>query len=90
MVEWAETVEVVYGVLGWTALTEVVGAMRRAAEAEAEALGLIGMSAEMPTEWAAQTEATAPSMGFAEVGIAASAENSAGVAALAETPQRAE
>lgn len=31
-------------------------------------------------EQAAQTEATAPSMGFAEVGIAASTENSAGVA----------
>lgn len=53
MIEWAETVEVVSGVLGWTAVTEMVGAMRRAAEAEAEALCLIGMSAEALTEQAA-------------------------------------
>lgn len=55
MTEWAETVEVVSGVLGWTAVTELVGAMRRAAEAEAEAeaLCLIGMSAEALTEQAA-------------------------------------
>lgn len=51
MAEWAETVEVVSGVLGWTAVTEMVGAMRRAAEAEA--LCLIGMSAEALTEQAA-------------------------------------
>lgn len=63
MAEWAEMVEAVSGVLGWTAVTEVVGAMRRAAEAEAEAL----------TEQAARTETAAPSMGLAEVGIAASA-----------------
>ena len=72
MTEWAETVEVVSGVLGWTAVTEMVGAMRRAAEAEAEALCLIGMSVEALTEQAAWTE------------------NSAGVAGLAETPQRTE
>lgn len=65
-------------------------ALGLAAEAEAEALCLIGMSAEAPTEQAAWTEAAAPSMGFAEVEIAASTENSAGVAGLAETPQRAE
>lgn len=53
MAEWAEMVEVVSGVLGWTAVTEMVGAMRRAAEAEAEALCLIGMSAEALTEQAA-------------------------------------
>lgn len=45
MDERVEVVEVVSGVLGWTAVTEVVGAMRRAAEAEAEALGLIGIPA---------------------------------------------
>lgn len=73
MAEWAEMVEVVSGVLGWTAVTELVGAMRRAAEAEAEALCLIGMSAEALTEQAARTETAAPSMGLAEVGIAASA-----------------
>lgn len=85
MAEWAETVEVVSGVLGWTAVTEVVGAMRRAAEAEA--LCLIGMSAETLTEQAARTEADAPSMGLAEVEIAAAAENSAVAAGLAEMPR---
>lgn len=75
--------------LGWTAVTEMVGAMRRAAEAEAEALCLIGMSAEAPTEQAAWTEASAPSMGLIEIEIAASAENSAVVAGLAEAAETA-
>lgn len=87
MDEWAVATEMV-GVLGWAELVSV--ALGLTAEAATEALCLIGMSAEALTEQAAQTEATAPSMGFAEVGIAASTENSVWVATLTETPQRSE
>lgn len=72
-------------------MTEVASvALGLAAEAATEALCLIGMSVEALTEQAAQTEATAPSMGLAEVELAASAENSVWVATLTETPQRSE